>query len=366
MAEQIKTITDRNLFEKVFYTFFHNNKNVYLKTKSGDLRITFFGYADGIAAFNIPYVKNMPDTCVITTRFKQYTVHGFFKLSGRDEDSMYLFHPVKFQVMSQSRKEGRYSFEEGGDSKQVLYITNLISDFIISNSLALAPKKVDQVKETLKFDLTKQFQHVKIYFINEGTTDTRMKQFYENPVPIFIPDLNSPPPSDIEKSFNSYINNIYSKDYYLQNRKNLISEVSVPILYKGRIPYGYIQINSEKGMTEAVVTIIKRMAIVAEELFKKNNIFYIETDRLLVSDVSYSGMGVVFRDRKYIRSFKENSYIYYDLILPANKKASMLSVVRNIELMENKIIKVGFSIKDVDALSEVYYQEFLESIGLSQ
>ena len=89
-------------------------------------------------------------------------------------------------------------------------------------------------------------------------------------------------------------------------------------------------------------------------------------DRLLVSDVSYSGMGVVFRDRKYIRSFKENSYIYYDILLPENKKASMLSIVKNIELMENKIIKVGFAIKDVDALSEVYYQEFLESIGLSQ
>ena len=366
MAEQIKTISDRNMFEKVFYTFFHNNNKVYLKTKSGDLRITFFGYADGIAAFKIPYVKNMPETCIITTRFKQYTVHGFFKLSGKDEDNMYLFHPVKFQMMSIARKEGRYSFEEAGDSKQVLYVVNLISDFIISNSLALAPKKVDQVKETLKFDLSKQFQHVKIYFINEGMSDARMKYFYENPIPIFIPDLNAPPSSQVEKSFNSFINNIYSKDYYLQNRKNLVSEISVPILYKGKIPYGYIQINGEKVMTEAVVTIIKRMAIIAEELFKKNNIFYVEKDRLLVSDVSYSGMGVVFRDRKYIRSFKENSYIYYDILLPENKKASMLSIVRNIELMENKIIKVGFAIKDVDALSEVYYQEFLESIGLSQ
>ena len=52
MAELIKTITDKSLFEKIFYKFFFKN-NVFLKTKSGDLKIDFFGYTDGMAALKI-------------------------------------------------------------------------------------------------------------------------------------------------------------------------------------------------------------------------------------------------------------------------------------------------------------------------
>ena len=360
MPEQIRTITDKGQFPKIFSLFFANN-DVFLKTASGDLKIVYMGFADGTVAFKIPYVKNMPDSCVILTRKDSYIVSGVFKLKEKDADDMYVFYPVQFQIISNPRKEERIDL---GTGKSVLFITNLISDYILQNSLALSLKKVENIKEILRFDLEKRFTYVKIYFMNEGMSDPRMKYFYANPVPLFVPNMNAQPDAKFEKQFNTYINEIYAKDYLLQNRKNLIAEIAVPVLYHGKIPYGYIQVNSDKPLTDGIFSVIKRLGVVADELFKKNKLFLPETDKLLIADASFSGIGIVFRERKYIRYFKEGSYVIGDMLLPGSTKANVLCVVRNIALMENKIIKVGCQIKDLDALSEVHYHEYLESVGL--
>ena len=364
MAELIKTITDKSLFEKIFYKFFLK-KDVYLKTKNGDLKIEFFGYTDGMAALRIPYLKNMYESCLIFTRNESYTIYANLKLVEKQEDDSYIFIPIKFQIISTMRREDRKIVDIGGEGKNIIYITSVISDFIIQNSLAMESKKVDHVKEIVRFDLEKQFKHVRIFFCNEGMTDVRMKYFYENKTPYLISDINKKESAKDETLFNFYLNNIYGKDYHLINRKNIISEVSVAVLYKARIPYGYIQCNGAAPLSESALLIVKRMAIVVEELFNKYKVFPVSDERLLISDVSKKGIGIVFKERRFIRYFKENSYVYFDLNLPDNKRASCLSVIRNIGIMENKIIKVGCEIRELDALGEVNYEEYLESLGLA-
>ncbi len=364
MAELIKTITDREVFEKIFYKFFLNS-NVFLKTKSGDLKIQFFGYTDGMVALRIPFVKNMFENCLIFTRNVNVTIYSHLKLIEKQADESYIFSPVKFQVISVARREDRKIVELGGQGKNVLYVTNIISDFLIQNTLAMENKRVDSVKEMVRFDLEKQFKMVKIYFCNEGLSDARMRHFLEKKAPILIPDINKKEAGRDEALFNLYLNEIYPRDHHLVNRKQLISEVSVPILYKAKIPYGYIQGNSETVLTESALTVVKRMAIVVEELFAKYRLFPASEERLLVSDVSRSGLGIVFKERRFIRFFKENSLVYFDVMLPDNKKSSVLANVRNIGIMESKIIKIGCEIKELDSLGEVNYEEYLKSLGLS-
>ncbi|MCU0845657.1 MAG: hypothetical protein MUC76_12110 [Spirochaetes bacterium] len=364
MAELIKTITDKSLFEKIFYKFFFKN-NVFLKTKNGDLKIEFFGYTDGMAALKIPFLKNMYESCIIFTRNESYTIYANLKLVEKQEDDSYIFVPLKFQIISAMRREDRKIVDIGGQGKNIIYITNVISDFIIQNSLAMDSKKVDHVKEIVRFDLEKQFKQVRIFFCNEGMTDIRMKYFYEKKTPYLIGDINRGETVKDLNFFNYYINNIYGKDYQLINRKNLVSEVSVPVLYKARIPYGYIQCNGAAPLSESALLIVKRMAIVVEELFNKYKLFPVPDERLLVSDISKKGVGIVFRERRFIRYFKENSYVYFDLNLPDNKRTACLAVIRNIGIMENKIIKVGCEIRELDAPGEVNYDEYLNSLGLT-
>ncbi len=361
MAQQITTITERERFQDIFYKFFAVN-DVYLRTKSGDLKIKFFGYTEGLAAFRIPFVKNLRENNLIFTRSGSNIIYAHMKFAEKQEEDMYILYPEKIQVITEGRREQRTSIANAA-GKAVLYTTNIISDFIIENSIALDLKKADKVKEILRFDMEKQFQHIKIYFCNEGASDPRMKYFMENKVPIFISDVSRQPTEQDQRKYNDYINNIYSKDYFLINRKKFVSEISVPILYKAKIPYGYIQINTFNALSESTVTLIKRMAIVAEEIFHKFGIFPVSEEKLLVSDISKGGLSIVFKERKFIRYFKERSLVYFDLIFPENKKASILAVVRNISLLENKIIKIGCEVKEMDALSEVNYDEFLEGIG---
>ncbi len=364
MAEIIKTVTDKESFERIFYKFFMNNI-VFLKTKNGDIKIQFFGYTGGMLALRIPFIKNMYDTCLIFTRYETYTIYASLKFMEKQEDETYIFIPVKFQIISAARREDRRIVDLGGEGKNVIYVTNIISDFLVQNSLAMEAKKVDHVKEILRFDLEKQFKQVKIYFCNEGMSDPRMKYFYDRKPPYLIPDITKAALSKDAEMFNQYINEIYSKDYYLTNRKNLISEVSVPVLYKAKIPYGYVQVNGTGPFSDATLTLIKRAAIVVEELFGKYRVFPASAEKLLVSDVSRMGLGIVFRDRRYIRYFKENSYVYFDIMLPGNKRVACLGTVKNIGILENKIIKIGCMIHELDALGEVNYEEYLESLGIT-
>lgn len=360
MSEQIQTITDKNQLQEIFYKHFIDG-DIYLKTKNGDLKIKFLGYSSDQVAFKIPHVKNLFGNCLIYTRRGNTIFYVQLKFQEKQEDESFVFYPLKMQLISQERREDRKSISTEGAGKQIVYITNIISDFIIENTLSMEARKVDRIKEALKTDIEKHFPHIRIFFFNEGASDPRMKHFANMNGPIFIADINRKPSDREMAGYNNFMSNVYSKDYHLQNRKQLISEVSVPFLFRGKIPYGYIQVNNTTVMPESVLSIVKKLALGADELIQKSKLFPVSDAKLLVSDISRNGLGVVFKDRMFIRYFKERCQVFFDLMLPDAKKANIHAEVRNIILMENKIIKIGCEIKEMDALSEVNYEEFLET-----
>ncbi len=368
MPDQIKTISDRTTFEKILHKFFQNT-NVFLKTKTGDLKIQFVGYSNDIAAFKIPFLKNINGTCLIFTRYESNTIHALVKFQERQGEDIFTFIINKFQVIFRARGEERKTLETPyhGQSKNILFVTNLISHSIIQNSLAMETKKIQRIKDFVNTQMSEAFNHVKIFFCNEGKADSRMMHFMRDKKPIFIPMINSTEKEETARDKqNFYINNIYSKDHFLQNRKEFISEISVPLLYKLKLPYGYIQLNNTNILTSSTLVIAKKFASTIEELLNKEKVFPKSEEKLIVSNMSKNGVGIVFKERKYIRYFKENNYIYFDLLLPESKIASILAIVRNIALMENNVILIGCSIEEIDALSEVNYTEFLESMPSSE
>jgi hypothetical protein len=359
MADQIKTVTDQSQFPILINRFF-TGSNVFIQTKSGNIFLQFLGYSEGRIAYRIPRVKNIPDTVQVITRHNQATINAKLKFVERNEDT-FIFTPLMFQVLIEVRKEGRASLGDG-ESKSILYIEKVISDFIISNELTMNDKKVDHVKETVTFDLKKQFQNIVVRFLNESGRDIRMKYFMKNIRPIFIPDLNRDPDKKLEKDYKFYINEIYSNDHKLSSRHEFISEASAPVLIRNMIPYGYLQVNNTTPMTDGHFTVLKRMAVVISELFKKNKLFQPSPDKILVSDLSRSGIGVVFKERKIARLFKKGSLVSFEMMLPTKKKVIIGAIVRNVSFLENSIIKAGFEIHVLDALSEVHYEEYIETL----
>lgn len=356
MPDQIKTVTDRGQFQFLLDNFF-NGHQVYIKTSSGALGLQYLGFSDGNVAFRIPHVKSFPENAVVFSRHGGHTIYLSLKHIEKSEDT-FIFIPIKFQIISESRKEDRKLVDiEGG--KSVIYMNNFISDYIIQRGLATSQKKIDKIKEIAEFELKKKFDHVKIVFIHEAKSDPRLNHALNTGKLLYIPNLNENPDPSLEEDYNYYLDNIYKADISLSSRHRYISEVLAPVMYNFIIPYGYIQVNSAQALSEGMSEVSRRMAIVIDQLFKKNDIFSALDTRFLVADLSKSGMGFVFRDKKYLRYFEEKSRIMFDIMLPTRKKAVIGAVVRNITFLQNNIIKVGCEISDMDDNSRANYDEYI-------
>ena len=361
MSGTIETITDRSAFEKIFYENFSSG-DLFLKTSNGNLKIAFLGYTDGQIAFRIPYIKSMPDTALVFARREETTVYIEIKTVEKQESDVFIFTPLKVQVIYSSRREDRMSVGNQAGAKSLLFVTNAASDFNLYDSISLEKKKMLIIKDKILSDLKKIFTDVVVYFCSEDIGDPRMRYFRENAnAPILIANIDKPEPGK-EAVHAFYKEFIYSKEQYNMKRKGLISEISVPVLYKGMIPFGFIQINSSVTLDPSYLQILLRVASLSDQMTARGGIFKgICTDRLLVSDVSRGGIGIVFKDRKYIRFFKENGTVSFDLTLPNGSIVLISATVKNIVLQENKVIKVGCAIRQIDPKGKSQYDTFISS-----
>jgi hypothetical protein len=360
MTQSIKTINDKARFEGIFKNYFAN-KDVFIKTKSGNLAVHFLGYSGENAAFRIPHVKNIKEAITVFTRHQSLTIYAHLQYLDRTEDT-FVFLPVKIQVISEERKEDRI-IAGSVESTSVIYINGLMSDLGIRNDLKSNDKKVDHVREIVLFDLQKQFDNVKVYFVDGSLSDLRMRHLIERDKPIYIPDVNSDPPEKLKDDSRFYIAEIYGKDIKLSMSKEFISEATVPIFYRGIIPFGYIQVNNKTPIGDGLFSVVKRVGVVINELFRKYNLFLPEPDKFLVSDLSSSGLGVAFRERRQARFFRIDSLVSFEILFPTQKKAVVGAIVRNINFLDNGVIKVGMQIHRMDPISEVNYEEFIEGMS---
>jgi hypothetical protein len=187
MFEKIKTITDGSKFEKIFYNFFLN-QNAYLNLKNGKIEARFFGYSSGQVAFRITQVKNVPEECLIIMKKNNSMIYSYLKFIEKQEDNIFIFTPTKFQIITSSRSEERNHLDDV-DGKRLVFVTNIISDFIIENTLAQRVKKIDRIREQIFDEMENAFDYMKLYLRNEGIGDPRMKYFLSQRNPIFIPDF---------------------------------------------------------------------------------------------------------------------------------------------------------------------------------
>ncbi len=357
MPDLIKTVTDKSQYQFLLDNFFKQSQ-VFIKTSSGSITLQYIGYSDGNVAFRIPMVKSVPENVVVFTRHKTNTIYLSMRYIERSEDT-FVFIPVKFQIISESRKEDRKLVGiEGG--KSIIYMNNLITDYIIERGLATAEKKIDKAKEFAEFELKKKFDLVKIVFINESKSDNRLKHVINTSKPIYMPNLNVDPEPGKEDEYNFYVNNVYKADISLSSRHKYISEITVPISYNNIIVYGYLQVNSSQAVTDGMMAVVKRMSIAINQLMIKNQMFYPLEERFLLADISANGMSFVFKEKKYLRFFEDGSKINFDILLPTQKKAVIGAIVRNIVFMENRIIKTGCEIFSMDDASKANYDEFLK------
>jgi hypothetical protein len=301
----------------------------------------------------------MPDRALVFARTGEVTNYIELKTIDKQENEIFTFSPVKIQIIHSARREDRAETNDG--QRNLVFITNLTADFLLYDCIKREKKKVEFLRDRILADLKKVFTEVKVFFCPDESGDQRMRFFNDTMnQPIHITDITKPPLKGQESPFAFYRENIYLKEQFNMKRKGLISEICVPILFRKLIPIGYIQINNTIPFSDPYISVLRRAADLASQMTIKASIFTeICTEKLLVADISRSGIGLVFRDRKYIRFFKEKNLAYFDLILGGGQIIKMSTVIKNIVLMENKIIKVGCATREIDPECQKPFEEYL-------
>ena len=360
MTDKIKTVTDKSQYGFLLDNFF-KGRSVFIKTNSGNIGLQYMGYTEDRVVFKIPLMKSSPDNVVVFTRRNANTIYLSLKYVERTED-VFVFLPIKFQILSGSRKEERTSLDSS-IGRNVLYLNNLITDYIIQRSLATTERKIDKIKDMVESELKKRFDHVKIGFISDNKLDNRLRHIKNTSQSIYMPNLNVDPDKSNEEMYNHYINYIYRSDIAISSRNKYISEVTSPIVYNNSIIYGYIQVNSTQSIEEDLFEYVKKMCTVVNHLMVKQQMLIPLPEKFLLADISHSGLSFVFKEKKFLRYFEEGSRINFDLLMPTQKNASIGAIIRNITFLENRIIKAGCEIFDMDKDSGINYEEFVQSIA---
>ncbi len=358
MNEKVKLIYGKENHEKIFRQFFMGGRS-FIRLKQGGIEAKYNGFHDGMAEFYFPLVKGRPENCSISTRVKNVliTAHLIFrKMKG---DSLYCFEPMNIEIIPDPRNdERRYCDCTPGE---IIFATNVISDPGIKKILTWERDKLRKIIDMISLDNMERFDFFRIVFAGSLPDDPRMKYFYKFRSPIHISNFRKKHFSENDSTLRFYRDTILAHDFQIRDKDYIVSEISVPVLCNSRIPYGYIQANSSSSLSRISLQSLKRLAMLVDKMRIENKIAFNVDHRFLVSDISRNGVGIAFKNRNLLPYYCREKMVSMDMIFPQRRKASIIADVKHIDILSNKVIKVGFLIREMDKLSKIHFQRALES-----
>lgn len=356
-SESVKHITDRNSLSELYSSLFIG-RDVFLKADGINIKVNFIKYSNGKIYLDIPVENYDVKRTAIYTRNREEVAYSHIIPSGM-EDQHYVFETEGSQIFFAPRKENRIQMEAAPGKKTV--ISQLISNFVIKESLMQNQARVDWLKNEISRKITAEYDLIRIFFLGDKHTDTRMSWIMDDRESIFIPDINfNGEAGGNETDVTSYMQNIYYHDQNLA-AGNMVSEISVPLLYKIMMPFGYIQVNHSSPLNEDNLFMLKRLGLAYSESISKDNILFTPSiDTISVSDLSLNGLGIIFKENTLARHFKEDALVMFTAYLPDNRHASILCRVANITLSD-KWYRVGCRIESIDSEGEQHYRKFLQT-----
>lgn len=358
MNPEVKKITDRNIMYEYLKKLF-TRKPVFLKTKDLNIETVSFVFNEDGVMFTLAQP-------VAEDNISLYIRNGNELLLARAmivsrSGSEHKCTVSEMLVMNVPRKEERANAavtSEGGN----VFISNIISDFTLKENFEDNKRKITALKDDLEEKLGAKYEKARIYSVSEQKNDLRMTYFLKERKPYFIKDITHRCEDDPQYKY--YVDTIYPEER--ETNRKIVSEIAVPFLYRYMMPFGYLRVNGSKPLTDEDYSSLKKTGMSISTFFTNDKtIIRSSDDRIIVTDISMTGLGVVFRERIFIKHFREESLIIFTVYMPGSRTAVVMCEVKNITILKNGIYRVGCSILNFDAIGEVNYSDYLESMGIS-
>jgi len=364
MIGEVVKITDKKQINNILQARFIDSK-IFIKTTDLNIQAESFLFDNGVIFITAPGVNEKNNSVIFYVRYKGDFIFSHATLKSKNDDGFWMYEPLDIQIVPVPRKEERKDVPSAGTLPSTIYISNIISDFTIHESLNLSRRKVDLVKDELLKKMLNIYPDSEIIFLNDKVKDSRMLFFNKKRKPYFIKnmkDIDDAEKVNKDEDLKYYKTFIHQNDSSVMSSK-IISEICVPLLYKLMMPFGYVKTTSWEELNDEDFSVIRKFGMSASTVYTNDKQMITSSDeKIAVTDLSLSGLGIFFKEKTLIKHFKENALIIFTIFLPDKKQATTLCEVKNISLIKNYVYRIGCEILNIEALGEVYYSEYLEGL----
>jgi hypothetical protein len=266
-----------------------------------------------------------------------------------------ILQPHSLEITDETRKE----VAETGNSAG-FFMTNLTSAKEIAFVIEANKKKVNTfVLNFFDSELNGLVPYHRIFLATGESTDIRLRHLLKNPRIIYY--TREPPPHFNAKQYfpqDIYLSEIHKSD--LKVPANLKTEVTIPILYKARLPIGYIQTNTPRAIDDILMQTLKKIGVALETQLRKIGLQFEEPRPLPISKLDMHRMELEITDRLLLRHFQPGFVVLFRIQKQQESLGQFSAVVSMNKNLGGGRTKIVLDFQDLDAMSELNLEEALK------
>jgi|GEM_PF-3005460 len=266
-----------------------------------------------------------------------------------------ILYPQSLEITDDTRKDVAET-----DNSTPYFMTNLTSAKEIAFVIENHKKKVNGfVINFFDTELKGLVPYHKIFFATGDTSDMRLKHLVKNPRMIYY----TPEPSD---KFNprqyfpqdTYLEEIQKSD--LKVPSNLKAEFTIPILYKTKLPIGYIQVNTPRYVDDITMQTVKKIGVALETQLRKIGLVFEEARPLPIQKINMKQLVLEITDRMLLRHFQPGLVVLFRVQKAQESLGQFSAVVDESSNLGGGKTRVTLDFQEMDAMSELNLEEALK------
>lgn len=353
MSEEVKKVNDPEQLRQICSRVF---TRLPVHTKDGDrvapIRVT--GYEEPYLL--IEHNQSDAEIRILIVNHDQHLMLLECKVVERLSHGKEKLHPARLHLKRKIRRQKRISL--ASDSGK-LVVDDLITLRSIPESLSRVDEKTDPPFKDALAEL-KTIQPVARLTVRKSfRLDNRMRAMMARNVPIFVPDRTSGKtpafPVITMEEYKKILN-------YEDHPDRILSEISIPVLFKGLYLMGVATIISSEPMNDHHFDAVKEIVQKLEDEILDRHIVPHNPEHCPVVDVNSGGAGILHpHNPSVMKGFLPGEEVTFDLHFPGEKAHPVLGNIRNIKSLE-RAHRIGLEFHELPPEIRQELEDFLKQI----
>lgn len=266
-----------------------------------------------------------------------------------------ILHPHSLEITDEVKKDVATTGNSAG-----FFMTNLTSAKEIAFVIEANKKKVNGfVLNFFDSELKGLVPYHRIYLASGESTDIRLRHLVKTPRIIYY--TPEPPANFNARQYfpqDIYLAEIRKSDLKLP--AHLKTEFTVPILYKTRLPIGYIQVNTPRAIDDILMQTVKKIGVALETQLRKVGLQFEESRALPVAQIDMRRVELEITDRLLLRHFQPSFVVLFRLQKQQESLGQFSAVVSKSTNLGGGKTQIVLDFQDNDAMSELNLEEALK------